>query len=46
LVLDVPASTQGSHTLVLETSVVGTGYFAWGLFRDVEFRAGQDQSAA
>jgi hypothetical protein len=39
LALDVPASTGGSHALVLETSVVGTGYFAWGLFRDVEFRA-------
>jgi hypothetical protein len=38
LALDVPASTGQSHALVLETSVVGTGYFAWGLFRDVEFR--------
>lgn len=46
LALDVSASPEGSHTLVLETSIVGTGYFAWGLFRDVEFRASQDQSAA
>lgn len=39
LALDVPAASGPSHRLVLATGVVGTGYSAWGLFKDVEFRA-------
>ncbi len=39
LALDVPAASGPSHTLILTTGVVGTGYSAWGLFKDVEFRA-------
>ena len=35
--LDVPASQSGQHDLTIETRSVGTGYFAWGLFKDVRF---------
>jgi hypothetical protein len=37
LQLEVPASPSGQHVVVVETRIVGTGYFAWGLFRDVRF---------
>jgi hypothetical protein len=37
--VDVPASASGHHAISLETQVQGTGHFAWGLFRDVQFRA-------
>jgi GT2 family glycosyltransferase len=39
LAMDVPASTTGEHVVTLETRVQGTGHFAWGLFRDVQFHA-------
>jgi GT2 family glycosyltransferase len=37
LTMDIPASTAGAHVLTLETRLQGTGHFAWGLFRDVQF---------
>jgi hypothetical protein len=38
LAIDVPASATGQHIVTLETQVQGTGHFAWGLFRDVQFK--------
>ena len=37
--VDVPASTTGQHIITVETQVQGTGHFAWGLLRDVQFQA-------
>jgi hypothetical protein len=39
LQLEVPASPSGEHVVMVETRSVGTGYFAWGLFKEVRFRA-------
>jgi hypothetical protein len=38
LAMDVPESGTGAHVLTLETRVQGSGQFAWGLFRDVQFQ--------
>jgi SAM-dependent methyltransferase len=40
--VDVPASTTGQHIVTLDTQKLGTGYFAWGLFKDVTFRERND----
>jgi GT2 family glycosyltransferase len=42
LAMDVPASAAGEHVVTLETRVQGTGHFAWGLFRDVQFHASDE----